>query len=79
MSEAEHFFICLRAVCFFFTENGLLTFFGNFCLKNLILAQCQWLTPIILATQETEIRRIAVQSQTWQNTHRKRAGRVGSR
>jgi hypothetical protein len=24
---------------------------------------CQWLTPIILAIQETEIRRIVVQSQ----------------
>jgi hypothetical protein len=26
-----------------------------------------WLTPIILATQEAEIRRIAVQSQPWAN------------
>jgi hypothetical protein len=26
-------------------------------------ARSQWLTPIILATQETEIRRISVQSQ----------------
>jgi hypothetical protein len=30
--------------------------------KN-FLAGCQWLTPIILVTQETEIRKIAVQSQ----------------
>jgi hypothetical protein len=29
-------------------------------------ARCQWLRPIILATQEAEIRRIAVQSQTKQ-------------
>jgi hypothetical protein len=29
----------------------------------------QWLTPIILATQEAEIRRIMVQSQTWQIVH----------
>jgi hypothetical protein len=27
------------------------------------LAKCWWLTPIILATQEAEIRRIEVQSQ----------------
>jgi hypothetical protein len=42
--------------------------------------------PIILATQETEIRRITVQSQPWQTvletlskkkiTHKKRAGGV---
>jgi hypothetical protein len=28
-----------------------------------VLAGCQWLTPIILATQETESRRSAIQSQ----------------
>jgi hypothetical protein len=27
---------------------------------------CQWLTPVILDTQEAEIRRIEVQSQPWQ-------------
>jgi hypothetical protein len=27
-----------------------------------------WLTPIILATQEAEIKRIAVQSQPWANS-----------
>jgi hypothetical protein len=27
--------------------------------------RCQWLTPVILATQETEIRKIAVRSQPW--------------
>jgi hypothetical protein len=27
------------------------------------LARCLWLTPVILATQEAEIRRITVQSQ----------------
>jgi hypothetical protein len=31
--------------------------------KNNILAGCWWLTPGILVTQETEIRRIMVQSQ----------------
>jgi hypothetical protein len=32
-------------------------------LESGIVARCQWLTPVILATQEAEIRRIAVQSQ----------------
>jgi hypothetical protein len=31
--------------------------------RKLSMARCQWLTPIILATQEAEIRRIVVQSQ----------------
>jgi hypothetical protein len=30
------------------------------CLKNEIKARCQWLTPVILATQEAEIRRMVV-------------------
>jgi hypothetical protein len=32
-------------------------------------AECQWLMPVILAIQETEIKRIAVRSQTWQIVH----------
>jgi hypothetical protein len=48
-------------------------------------ARCQWLTPVILATQEVEIRRIAVQSQHGKivcelylkrTLHTKRAGGV---
>jgi hypothetical protein len=31
-------------------------------------ARCWWLTPIILATQEAEIRRIVVQSQPQANS-----------
>jgi hypothetical protein len=31
--------------------------------KGLFSASCQWLTPVILATQKAEIRRITVQSQ----------------
>jgi hypothetical protein len=46
-------------------------------------ARNQWLTPVILATQETEIRRIMVQCKPGQKVrdpiskkHPKRAGRV---
>jgi hypothetical protein len=35
-----------------------------------ITARCQWLMPIILATQEAEIRRIVVLSQTLANSLR---------
>jgi hypothetical protein len=47
------------------------------------LAGHRWLTPVILATQEADIRRIVVQSQprqtvqetlSWKNTSQKRAG-----
>jgi hypothetical protein len=31
--------------------------------KTALYARCWWLTPVILATQEAEIRRITVQSQ----------------
>jgi hypothetical protein len=33
-------------------------------------ARCQWLTPIILASQEAEIRRTVVQSQPGQIVHK---------
>jgi hypothetical protein len=33
------------------------------CKTEILLARHQWLTPVILATQEAEIRGIAVQSQ----------------
>jgi hypothetical protein len=33
-----------------------------------ILAGHWWLTPLILATQEAEIREITVQSQPWANS-----------
>jgi hypothetical protein len=35
--------------------------------KKTISAPLLWLTPVILATQEAEIRRIAIQSQPWAN------------
>jgi hypothetical protein len=40
-----------------------------FAHKNPTEARCQWLMPIILAIQEAEIRRIAVQSQPGQVVH----------
>jgi hypothetical protein len=38
-------------------------------LKTTVTAERWWLTPVILATQEAEIRRITVQSQTRQRVH----------
>jgi hypothetical protein len=40
--------------------------FLNSSLKQSTRAGCQWLTPIILASQEAEIRRILVQGQPGQ-------------
>jgi hypothetical protein len=34
-------------------------------LKRFVMAGRQWLTPVILATQEAEIRRIEAQSQPY--------------
>jgi hypothetical protein len=36
-------------------------------LRGILEAGCRWLTPVILATQKAEIRRIVVQSQTQEN------------
>jgi hypothetical protein len=36
--------------------------------KERHIARHQWLRPVILATQEAEIRRIRVQSQLWANS-----------
>jgi hypothetical protein len=38
--------------------------------KTLTEARLCWLTTVILATQEAEIRRITVQSQPWENSSR---------
>jgi hypothetical protein len=32
----------------------------QFVCKDSTVAECQWFTPVILATQETEIKRITV-------------------
>jgi hypothetical protein len=53
-------------------------------LKIVILVGCWWLTPVILATREAEIKRIAVRSLPNSSTrpylkktlHKNRAGRV---
>jgi hypothetical protein len=39
-------------------------------LKIKIVAGCQWLMPVILATWEAEIRKIEVQSQPGQIVHK---------
>jgi hypothetical protein len=36
--------------------------------RRILQAGSQWLTPVILASQEAELRKIAVGSQTWANT-----------
>jgi hypothetical protein len=38
--------------------------------KNKILARCWWLTPVILATQETKIRRTVVRRQPREIVHK---------
>jgi hypothetical protein len=38
--------------------------------KNHFSAGRQWLTPVIIATQEAEIRRIVVQRPVWKNSLR---------
>jgi hypothetical protein len=42
----------------------------KFKIKILKWARHRWLTPIILATQKAEIRRMAIQSQPWANSSR---------
>jgi hypothetical protein len=55
------------------------------CIKTGYFAGCQWFIPVILATQEAEIRRLMVQSQlgqiacetlSWKYPTQKWAGRV---
>jgi hypothetical protein len=40
-----------------------------FLFLKILLSTSQWLTPVLLATQEAEIRRISVQSQPGQIVH----------
>jgi hypothetical protein len=42
---------------------------AKICFKNSAHCQAQWLTPIILVTQEAEIGRIAFRSQPGQTIH----------
>jgi hypothetical protein len=51
----------------------VVAYFINICLSYLlkpVLARNQWLTPIILATQEAVMSRIAVQSQPREIVHK---------
>jgi hypothetical protein len=40
--------------------------FSQLHIENIALARHQWLVPVILATQEAEIRRNVIGSQPWQ-------------
>jgi hypothetical protein len=62
-SPGFHFFIFLFYFLGDFSTLCSLLFF--FSLSNL-LARCLWLMPVIIATQETQIRRIMVRSQPGQ-------------
>jgi hypothetical protein len=61
--------LCLTSFFFFFERGSSLSniihFFYLFNVINLFIKIffVQWLTPVILATQEAEIRRAAVQNQ----------------
>jgi hypothetical protein len=44
--------------------------FASLSSKLVVLAGCQWLTPVILAAQVAEIRRIVVQRQPRQIVHK---------
>jgi hypothetical protein len=48
----------------------ILCYFGIYLILRSSLSLAPWLTPVILATQEAEIRRIKVQSQPRLNSSR---------
>jgi hypothetical protein len=49
--------------------HGTLPRTDNMTCHKTILTRCWWLSPVILATQETDIRRLAVQSQPGKIVH----------
>jgi hypothetical protein len=55
-------FLCIFEIKLFF-KSLIITIVENSVEKMVTLTGCRWLTPIILATQEAEIRRITVLSQ----------------
>jgi hypothetical protein len=60
---------CSASPVIFITRRFHLILVRTAVIKNINKARCQWLTLIILATWETEIRRIIVWSQSGQIIH----------
>jgi hypothetical protein len=59
---------------------NLSNFIDVYLILNIgILDGCQWLTLVILATQETEIRRISVRSQPGQTVHKDPISKISSK
>jgi hypothetical protein len=56
-----------------FNNSTIKNPFPNSTTYQKVQARCQWLTPIILATQEADIRRITVRSQPFTRSYLEKA------